>query len=83
MKHKGNGEHSPWKQKRTGGSKEDGKHSEHHAQADARKENNNGRHFLDQQKGKAEKAQGGKETQRNEDTLQRYKRGHPRQNPSS
>ena len=53
------------------GSKDDGKHSEHHAQADASK-----------QKGKAEKAQGGKETQRNEDTLQRHKRGHPRQNPS-
>ncbi len=38
MKHKDNGEHSPWTQKRTPGSKEDGKHSEHHAQADASKQ---------------------------------------------
>ena len=64
MKHKGNGEHSPWKQKRTGGSKEDGKHSEHHAQTDARKEKRNGGHFLEKQQGKAEQPQGGKETQR-------------------
>ena len=50
MKHKDNGEHSPWKQKRTGGSKEDGVHSEHHAQTDARKEKRNGGHFLEKQK---------------------------------
>ncbi len=64
MKHKGNGEHSPWKQKGTGGAKEDGKHSEHHAQTDARKEKRNGGHFVEKQKGNAEQSQGGKETQR-------------------
>ena len=46
------------------GAKEDGKHSEHHAQTDAKKENWNGGHFLEKQKGKAEQCQGGKETQR-------------------